>query len=309
MKEPKDIRDAVFDTIYEIAREDKNFIFIADDMDAFSLKRYKKDFPKQYINIGVAEQNMIDLAAGLAVSGKTVCCFGIASYVTARCYEQIKFSISSMSLPVMIVGIGAGFSFNFDGPSHQGTIDLGIMRLLPEMTIFNPSDDKSATEAVKISYKLKKPTYIRLDKGVLPRIYSEKEAKKGYRIIKKLSKLNIITTGIITSTVLKALDELKLNNIGLVDLYQIKPLPKYFVRNVLKPSSKILTIEEHSILGGLSTIISEQITQNNLRNIYFKSLGIKDHQFDVFGSREWLLGLNGLDVKNIKKIITQVNEV
>lgn len=308
MNNSVDIRDAVFDQVYKIAKKDKNFIFIADDMDAFSLKRYKKDFPKQYINIGVAEQNMIDLAAGLASSGKTVCCFGIASYVTARCFEQIKFSVCSMNLPVMIVGIGAGFSFNFDGPSHQGTIDLGIMRLLPEMTIFNPSDDKSAIQAVKASYKLKKPTYIRLDKGVLPEIYSQKDAEKGYKVIKKLSKLNIITTGIITSTVLKALNELNLKNIGLIDLYQIKPLPKDFIKSVLKKSSKILTIEEHSILGGLSTIISEQITQNNLRNIYLKNLAIKDHQFDVFGSREWLQSLNGLDIKNIKKIITQVNE-
>src|SRR5438067_72744 len=106
--DPTDVRDAIFDTVYKIAKEDKDFIFIADDMDAFSLRKYKKDLPKQYINIGVAEQNMIDVAAGLASCGKKVCCFGICSYVTTRCYEQIKFSVCSMNLPVTILGIGAG---------------------------------------------------------------------------------------------------------------------------------------------------------------------------------------------------------
>lgn len=296
---PLDIRDAIFDQIYEIAKKDKNYIFIADDMDAFSLRKFKKDFPAQYINIGVAEQNMIDVAAGLASCGKKVVCFGICSYVTTRCYEQIRFSVCSMHLPVTIIGIGAGFSFNFDGPSHQGIHDLAAMRLLPEMTIYNPSDSISAAKFAVQAYKNNSPAYIRLDKGTFPKFYDAKDdLSSGFKVIYPLKNTNIITTGFTTQHVINILESLDITELGVVDLSRIKPISKKYIDQILKKSKNIITIEENVKLGGIGTITSEIITENNIP-VKLKILGLEDRQFDVFGSREWLLSLNNLDTKSL----------
>ncbi len=304
-----DIRDAFFGEIYQIGKKDKNIIFISDDMDAFSLKKFRKDLPKQYVNIGVAEQNMIDLAAGLATTGKKVFVYGICSYVTTRCLEQIKFSVCSMNLPVTIIGIGAGFSFNFDGPSHHGTCDIGVMRMLPEITILNPADAFSAKESVHIAYKNKGPVYIRLDKGYFPKIYtSSTDVSRGYKIVLNLKDTNIITTGFMLQQTLHALESIqKTSQVGLVDLFKIKPISKNFIQKVIRKSKKIITIEENSIISGIGTIISELITDNGL-NIRLKRLAVKDHQFDQFGGREWLQSLNGLDIKSIQRSIIEFSK-
>lgn len=295
-----DVRDAFFDQVYELGKKDKDFIFISDDMDAFGLRKFKKDLPKQFINIRVAEQNMIDLSAGLASCGKKVVCFGICSYVTTRCLEQIRFSICSMNLPVTIVGIGAGFSFNFDGPTHQGTHDVGVMRMLSGLTIFNPSDALSASESLNIAYKKGTPNYIRLDKGTFPSIYNKiVDTQKGFKIIFPLKKINIISTGFMTSQLMNLLTANNLEKkIGLIDLFQIKPVPKNLLNEVLKKSKKIITVEEHSYLGGIGTIISELILTNNI-NSKLKVIALKDEQCDKFGSREYLQSLNNIDSKSL----------
>ena len=163
-----DIRDAFFDELYLLGKKDSSVIVISDDLDAWGLRKFKEDFPERFINIGVAEQNMIDVAAGLASCGKKVFVYGICSYVTARCLEQIKFSVCSMNLPVVIIGVGAGFSFSFDGPSHHGIHDVGIMRMMPEITIYNPIDAESTVASARMAYTQKIPAYIRLDKGIFP---------------------------------------------------------------------------------------------------------------------------------------------
>src|SRR3989344_2949968 len=182
-----DIRDAFFDELYRLAKKDSRVMLISDDLDAWGLRKFKEDFPERFINIGVAEQNMIDVAAGLAACGKKVFVYGICSYVTARCLEQIKFSVCSMNLPVVIIGVGAGFSFSFDGPSHHGIHDVGIMRMLPEMTIYNPIDAHSAGMSARMAYAQKSPAYIRLDKGsFLDLHYTRDDLQKGFKILSPL---------------------------------------------------------------------------------------------------------------------------
>ena len=149
-----DIRDVFFDRLYQLGSQNSNIMIISADMDAFSLRRFANDFPTQYLNIGVSEQNMINVAAGLAISGKIVFCYSIASFATLRCLEQIKVNICSMNLPVTIVGAGAGFSFGYDGPTHHGTQDISAMRLLPEMSILELSSNDVAVNA--IDYVLEK---------------------------------------------------------------------------------------------------------------------------------------------------------
>ncbi len=300
-----DIRDAFLQEVYSIVKSDKGVIFISDDMDALALRRLKEDFPNQYMNIGVAEQNMMDVAAGLATGGKKVFVFGICSYITMRSFEQIKFSICSMKLPIVIVGIGAGYSFSFDGPSHHGVNDIAIMRTLPEMVICNPCDSFSAAKSAWFSYKNDKATYVRLDKGSFPCIYStQKDFENGFKIINKLEEKNVISTGFMTKKLyelFKASNSSK-NDLGFVDVSRLKPIDKSFIKKVLMKSKSVLTIEENSLLGGLGTIVSEMISDNNL-NIKLDRIALADEQLFTYGSREYLLSKNSLDEKSLKNIL------
>ncbi len=168
-----DIRDALFNRIYELMTLDSNIVFITADQGAFLLPKLMNDFPTRCFNIGIAEQNLINVASGLTMGGKKVFCFGIASFITYRCYEQIKINISDNNLPVTIIGAGPGLSYGSDGPSHHAIYDVEIMRLLPNMMILTPRTDMEAREAVDLAYKHNGGSYIRLTKGNLPRCYGK----------------------------------------------------------------------------------------------------------------------------------------
>jgi len=181
-----DIRDAFFDEVYTIASQDSRVIFLTADMGSFSLNRFKADLSSQYINVGVAEQNLVSIAAGLALAGKKVFIYTIASFVTQRCYEQIKIDICGMRLPVTIIGSGPGLSYSSDGPTHHAIQDILIMRALPEMTILNPGDSTTAVAAARIAYRSQGPVYVRIDKGKLPLLYeNDEDFSAGLSLLKK----------------------------------------------------------------------------------------------------------------------------
>lgn len=296
-----DIRDAFFTEIYNFGKKDRDVIFITDDLDAHILRKFKRDFSKQFINIGVAEQNMVDLAAGLSSCGKKVFIYGICNYVTMRCFEQIRFSVCSMNLPVKIIGVGPGFSFSFDASSHHGTNDLAVMRILPEIIILNPCDAISALRSAQIAYGTKSPIYIRIDKGVLPNIYQKTDNfNDGFKIVKQLSKINIVSTGYMTHQAIQIAEKLVKRGlkVGVVDLFKIKPVGGKFINEVVEKSKLMITLEENSRIGGIGTVISEIITDNNLP-VRLKILGVEDKQFSAFGSREWFHKINKIDVKSV----------
>lgn len=301
----QDIRDAFFSKVHTFAKNDNNLMFITDDLDAWELKKFKNEIPSQFINIGVAEQALVDIAAGLSACKNKVFIYGICSYITARCYEQLRFSIASMNLPVVIVGTGAGFSFSFDGSSHHGISDVAIMRVIPEITIYNPVDEISSKRCADFAYHSSGPVYVRLDKGNFNPIYSKTDDfKKGFKIIKKLQDVNIISTGFMSHKVLSVADMLLKTGlkVGVIDIFRLKPVDKGFVKKVLENSKKVISVEENLITGGLGTIVSELIADNKL-TLPLKRIAIEDRQFSIFGSREWLLKKNGLDEASICKSI------
>ena len=223
----KDIRDAFFEEIYEIAKKDKNVIFISADADAFSLKKFKKELPNQFINVGVAEQNMVLLATGLSLANKKVFIYSITPFITLRCLEHLKVNVCSMNLDVTIIGTGCGFSFSYDGPTHHATQDLAVMRTLPELTILNPCDEISAQESARISYASKGPVFVRIDKGAFNKIYNKEDCQKGLKELTSNSKIKIISTGFMTHKALKVSEQLFKNKniiIDVIDLYKIKPI-------------------------------------------------------------------------------------
>jgi transketolase len=302
-----DMRDAFFDEIYRIARADSSVVFLTDDMDAFSLRRFKKDMPDQFLNIGVAEQNLVNLSAGLAMSGKRVFAYGIAPFVTMRCFEQIKVNICSMRLPVTIVGVGAGFSFEFDGPTHHGIHDVPIMRAIPEMNIYNPSDAASAEGIAKRVHVAGEPAYVRIDKGTFPVLSdTEDDFSSGYRIINPPGDVTVVATGYMSSRVTAVIESLgsDASGIGLVDLYRLKPVDASFESDVITPSKTVITLEESSISGGIGTIVAEMVAESDSHTKLVR-LGAEDRQFIQYGTREWFHSINGIDDESLASTLRQ----
>lgn len=273
-----DIRDAYFDTLYEFGEKDKDVVVLTNDMDVFSLLEFKRNFPDQFINVGVAEQNMINIAAGLAESGKHVFVYGIASFVTFRCFEQIKFNICSMNLPVTIVGVGTGVSFSFDGPTHHGMQDIGVMRMLPEMSIYNPCDAISASNSCIKSNST--PCYVRIEKGKLPIFYQTGDPF--WKQIRDYSKENcVLSTGYMTHKAVEVADQLK--TFSVFDVCQLSPLPEDLLFE-LSQFRNLACLEEHSVVGGLGSILAESAGEWDTS---LKKIGLPHCQFLDYGQRDW----------------------
>jgi transketolase len=300
-----DVRDAFFDEVYQIALKDSSVIFLTADMGAFSLNRFKADLDGQYINVGVAEQNLVSVAAGLALGGKKVFIYTIAPFVTLRCYEQLKVDICGMGLPVTIIGSGPGITYNSDGPTHHAIQDIAVMRALPGMTILNPSDSAMATAAAGIAYKSDGPVYVRLDKGKLPVLYNDDhDFTDGLAQLKEGHDLTIITTGIMVQQAFKVVEELATHSIdaGIIDVYRIKPVNGKLLLKLVGKSLRIVTLEEHSLVGGLGSIVSEILVDNG-KTILVKRIGLSEENCRGYGDREWMYNFYGLDVPGIVKTI------
>lgn len=301
-----DMRDAFFDELYNIAKDDSQVVFLTADMGAFSLVRFKKDLPEQYINVGVAEQNMVSVAAGLALGGKTVFVYTIVPFATMRCYEQIKIDLCCMNLPVTIIGVGAGFTYGSDGPTHHAIHDIAVMRTLPEITILNPSDSVMIQAFARIAYKSTGPVYVRIEKGKLPLIYDE--AKNGFSDgiarTKKGSDLTIISTGIMVHQAYRVAEILAEHSIsaGVVDLYRIKPLNTELLFKFIDKSKCVVTLEENTVTGGIGSAVSEALS-DNLRAKPLKRIAIPDTHCFKSGDRQSLQASYGLDTGSIVKSI------
>lgn len=292
-----DIRDALFDEIYEIASKDKDVIFISADTDAFTLRKFKADFPEQYMDIGIAEQNMIAVASGLALCGKKVFIYSIIPFITLRCYEHIKVNICSMNLPITIIGLGSGFSFAYDGPTHHAVCDVAVMRTLPEMTILNPAEQVSAKASAQITYELGSPTYIRLDKGRWPRIYDEGMRPASLSVVKSGERICIISTGTMTHRAIEVAKELKQKfgiDVAVMDVFQLKPfeISSSFLEVLL--NFNVVTLEENVLTGGLGSLISEILTDHQW-NIPLLRIALPDEQCFQYGDRTWLHKKCGID--------------
>jgi len=301
----RDIRDAFFDELYEIAKNDNDVLFLTADMGAFSLERYKRDLPDQYINVGISEQNLVNIATGLALAGKKVFIYGIAPFVTMRCYEQIKVNLSGMCLPVTIIGAGPGVTYASDGSTHHAILDISIMRPLPEMTIINPSDPIMASAAAHLSYKSKCPVYIRIDKGVFPALYpSDSDFSDGLSLLKKGLDVLIIATGVMVHEAFKLAELLAKDSIdaGIIDIYRIKPLNEDLLISYFDNKTKLVTLEEHSIIGGLGSAVSEMLTDRCLC-ISMMRFAMPDKNFELYGDRQWLHKSYGLDMQSSREKI------
>ena len=206
-----DVRDCFFDSIYNLAKKDKNILFLSSDHTAFSLQKFEKDLPNQYLNLGISEQNIMGVASGLSLKNKKVFVYGIAPFMSLRCLEQINIDICSMKNNVNIISMGSGLTYSNDGPTHHGTQDQAILSTLPNLNIYNVSDVKTSLSLPKLIKNNLQPKYFRIEKGKLKNLYSTDSLflKEGYGYFKSSNKNIIISTGIMTQTAFDIKEELK----------------------------------------------------------------------------------------------------
>jgi len=297
------MRDAFFASLYRLAERDKDIVLISSDTGAICLDRVKKDFPSQYVNVGIAEQNMVGIAAGMALAGKKVYIYAIVPFVTMRCYEQIRIDLCCMNLPVTVVGVGAGLDYSTLGPTHHGTEDIALMRSLPGMSIFSLSDSKAVDFVVRYCYELTGPKYVRIDRTGLPLVYGNgvcPDMKNGFSILKRGSDCYIVSTGRMTYTALQVAKRISRGavNVGVIDLLRIKPFNYGKIWDTVKGAAGVLTLEEHFLTGGIGSIMAELFCRKK-KTPSLKCLGIPDSFCRKYGTREYLLRYYGLDAAGI----------
>jgi transketolase len=273
------LRTTFVETLKELARKDERVFLLTADMGYSVFETFREEFPDRFLNTGIAEQNIIGIAAGLASRGKIVFVYSIIPFVTMRCFEQVRLDLAYNKSNVKIVGVGAGFTYGPLGSSHHALEDIAIMRSLPNMTVLCPGDPVETKELIKQSYELDGPVYIRLGKNGEPKIHDDdKKIPLGKAIqITHGNDLVLITTSTMLETGKKWVDEWNDEGISvsLVSMPTIKPFDSEFIENLCQKAIPIITLEEHNIIGGLGTAVAEVIAESG-QKINFKRIGIPD---------------------------------
>jgi len=285
-----DIRDAFFDEVCRRAEADRNVIVLSDDMGAMALDRLRQSRPDQFINLGIAEQNAIDLAAGMALGGLRPVVYGITNFVSLRCAEQISVSLSLMNLPVTIVGSGGGLTYSADGPTHQGTQDVGVLRTMPHMNVYNPADAASTAAAARLSLTAGGPCYVRIEKGTVPDLYcAEHDFSTGFSLLERGDEVLFVGTGYATHIARAAARLLRSQGVasGVLDLFRLKPIDFPSLGEALSSARRIAVIEEQCPTGGAFTIVAETLAEAGMVRPV-KRLTLPDVPCFRYGSREWL---------------------
>ncbi len=298
-------RDAFWNKVYEMARNDRNIIILSADMGAPSMDRIRKDLPSQFVNVGIAEPNAITVAAGLTLTGKKVFAYAIAPFITLRCLEQIRVENAMMNIPITIVGVGAGFSYEDSGPTHHLIEDMSIMRSLPNITINNITDRFMASAFAEISCKTKTTNYIRLDRKAYSDIYCETtDFTVGLSVLKESSKYYIVSTGCMAHVALDISKKLeKKIDVGVIDIYTV-PINSSLFLSTIKGAKKLISLEEHFLPGGLGSAVCEVLSDNNLL-LPVKRIGLpvdKGYCYK-YGGREALRSYYGIDKEGVEENI------
>jgi len=299
-----DSRDAVFQELGKIARKDHNVAILSCDTPSQILQRLQKELPRQFYNVGIAEQNAVGVAAGLALAGKKVFVYGITNFVTLRCLEQIRNDICGMDLPVTIIGSGTGFTYGADGLTHHITEDFAVMNSVPNIHIFGPSDYNSCATLVRMAYYLNHPCYIRFDKGPFKQKYTVSDYQPAFGAFPK--ELNgpdicIVSTGVMTDVALQVRDKI---GVGVIDVIQIKPfIQEAFLMDLKGRGVKeLVSLEESNVVGGLGSIIAQTLVKYDIP-IRLTILGVPDQFMYDVGDRDYMRKACGIDFESVLSIV------
>ncbi|TCW39506.1 transketolase subunit B [Thermohydrogenium kirishiense] len=299
----KATREAYGEALVELSKINKDVVVLDADLSkSTKTAEFQKVSPERFFNIGIAEADMIGTAAGLATCGKIPFASTFAIFATGRAYEQIRNSVAYPKLNVKIAATHAGITVGEDGATHQSIEDISLMRSIPNMVVINPSDDIETKSAILAAAEYKGPVYIRLGRMAVPTIHDDSykfQLGKG-EVIKSGKDVTIIATGITVSMAIEAAEELKKDGIDaeVINIHTIKPIDKELIIKTAQKTDRIVTVEEHSIIGGLGSAVCEVLSQEYPTKV--KMIGIND-VFGQSGKPKELLEHYGISTENIIK--------
>jgi transketolase len=307
------VRKTCLDMIYELAGKDDRIVFLGSDLGVGTMKQFKEEMPDRFFMEGIAEANLIGMAAGLALEGRIVYVNTIASFLTRRCFEQVALDLCLHNVNVRLIGNGGGLVYAPLGPTHEAVEDIAIFRALPNMTIIVPADAEEMKRVMPLTVDYPGPVYIRLGKGGDPIVSNELipfAIGKGL-IMRKGSDALVVTTGVMLKTAIDAAHILSKEdiNVSVLHMPTIKPLDIECLLKCAKEVPVIVTLEEHTIIGGLGSAVMEIIGEANFpRPKKIKRLGIPDVFPNKYGSQSSLQAYYKLTVDNLIKTIKQLQE-
>ena len=308
---PLPMRDVFLEKIWNEMSVDSLIFFVSADFGSPVLDKIREDFPDRFINVGIAEQNLINISAGLAIEGYKVFAYAIAPFITMRCFEQIRVSLALLSevrpMNVNLIGVGAGYSYVVSGPTHQCYEDITIMRALPNFQVLSPADHITTSSLFDSCVATNGLRYLRLDAQVQPAVYLLKPPviSDGFHVHNKSNSVCLIATGFMVHTAFKIEKEMSSNGIklGVIDIFNITNFSKKNLKKILSQYSAIVTLEEgFRGRGGLDSMLFEFISESKL-DLKTLSIGVDPGYSFELGSRDELHEKVGIGVQSsLKKI-------
>lgn len=304
------MRSTFIQTLTEMARKDERIMCVIGDTGYSVFEDFEKEFPKRFVNVGIAEQNFVGFGAGLAAMGMKPYIYNVVSFMTERSFEEIALDICYQENPVVLVGVGGGHAYGVAGPTHHGNFDIALMRLLPNMTVVCPADPVEMRAVMLLSQDYGKPLYIRIGRSVDPVVHKEEiDFQIGKAIqLREGSQAVLFATGTMVKDAVKTVDALKTRGIevSLYSMHTIKPIDAELIRKCAKQYNYIFTLEEHSVIGGLGDAVAEELLKTTEWHGKFVKLGVPDAFAPTTGTREYLHQLYGIDPEGVEKTIADV---
>ncbi len=305
------MRKAYVEAITEEALKDKRIFQLVADIGTFTFDKYRETCSDRFLNVGIQEASMVGVAAGLAMNGKIPFIYTIAPFLSGRSFEPIRINICYQELNVKVIGCGSGYRYSTLGGAHHATDDITLMRALPGMTVISPADTMDVKNAVKAAVTHQGPMYIRIGRDGEPKINPDDynfEIGKGVTV-KNGEDFTIIGTGTVLKNILSAYELLKNNGIEakIINMHTVKPLDKEIIIESAKETNGMITVEEHTIIGGLGSAVSEVLAEEGI-SIPFKRLGLNDFFCRNYGTPEYLDEICGLTAGDIAKTVKKLLE-
>ena len=302
-------RQVICDTLMELAKDDKDiYVLTSDSRGSASMTNFANEYPKQFVEVGIAEQNLVGIAAGLATTGKKCFAASPACFLTMRSIEQVKVDVAYSNTNVKLIGISGGVSYGALGMSHHSLQDIAVMRAIPNMDIFLPADRFETEKLVRELVKYDKPAYKRIGRNPVDDVYESTDFDFQIgkaNVMREGKDITIIATGETVKPAIEASDELKELGIKcrVLNMHTIKPLDKEAIIKAAKETGHIITVEEHSIYGGLGAAVSEVVVQN--APVPMKIVGIKD-EAAITGTSKEIFNYYGLSKENLVKLAKEL---
>ena len=302
-------RQVICDTLMGLAKDDENiYVLTSDSRGSASMTNFANEFPKQFVEVGIAEQNLVGIAAGLATTGKKCFAASPACFLTMRSIEQVKVDVAYSNTNVKLIGISGGVSYGALGMSHHSLQDIAVMRAIPNMDIFLPADRFETEKLVRELVKYDKPAYIRIGRNPVDDVYESTDFDFQIgkaNVMREGKDITIIATGETVKPAIEASDELRELGIKcrVLNMHTIKPLDEEAIIKAAKETGYIITVEEHSIYGGLGAAVSEVVVQN--APVPMKIAGIKD-EAAITGTSKEIFNYYGLSKENLVKLAKEL---